>query len=106
MLGRERRTNVEGRRDVDAEPALRLDAALRGETQLFAIEMRPEGDTILVELASRSEGKYLIPPRVGEDRALPAHETVKAAQGFDRLDAWAKEEMIRVGEHHLGRKPV
>ena len=42
------------------------------------------------------------PPRVGEDRAVPAHEAVQAAEPRDALGAGAQHQVIGVGEHDVG----
>ncbi len=38
---------------------------------------------------------------VGDDRVLPAHEAIQAAELGDQLGARGEEEMERVAEHHL-----
>ena len=42
------------------------------------------------------------PPRVGEDRPVPAHEGVQAAEAGDALGAGAQHQVIGVGEDDVG----
>ncbi len=42
------------------------------------------------------------PPRVGEDRPVPAHEGVQAAEAGDAFRAGAQHQVIGVGEHDVG----
>jgi hypothetical protein len=48
---------------------LDLDAALRGQAMPAAVEMRGEGDAVLVELAHLRQRHDLKAAAVGEDRA-------------------------------------
>ena len=43
----------------------------------------------------------LVAARVGDDRALPAHELVQAAQLADQVLAGLDEQVERVAEHHV-----
>ena len=42
------------------------------------------------------------PPRVGQDRAVPAHEAVQAAEPRDALGAGPQHQVIGVAEHDVG----
>ena len=55
-----------------------------------------------VDLADVGELKDLEAAAVGEDRAVPAHEAVQAAQFGDQLVAGPQGEVIGVAEDDLG----
>jgi hypothetical protein len=48
------------------------------------------------------EGKNLESARVGEDRALPTHELVDAADLTKNLGSGTEEKVVGVGEEDLG----
>ena len=63
--------------------------------------MGVELDALLADLAQLGERKDLKAAAVGEDRAVPGHEAVQAAQGLDQLVAGSDVQMIGVGELDL-----
>ena len=47
------------------------------------------------------EREYLKSTTVGEDRAVPGHESMKSSKVFDHLKTRSQEEMIGVAENNL-----
>ena len=60
------------------------------KTALLLGDLRPLGEAEELEAAA-----------VGEDRAVPAHEAVQAAERRDDLFARPQGQVIGVGQHHL-----
>ncbi len=63
--------------------------------------MRAEGDALFGDLAQIAEAENLKSAGVGEDGAIPAHETVQAAQAPDQLMTRTQVEVIGVAEKKL-----
>ena len=87
-----------------SEPSLRLDLGdrLRREARLVSVVDRAERDAVVVDLRDRvAEGEDLIAPRVGEDRPVPAHEAVQAAELGDQVGSGPEGQVVRVAEHDL-----
>src|SRR5207253_1014202 len=53
------------------------------------------------DLGVLGEAKKLKAAAVGEDRAVPAHEGVQAAQIANYVLAWPQGQMIGVAQNHL-----
>ena len=101
-LGRARRALVEGHRDVRAERRLHRHRALGREALRRAVVDRAERDAVVVD---REQGvaqrEHLEAARVGEDRAVPAHEAVQAAELAHDLLARPQVQVVGVAEHDL-----
>ena len=97
-----RRAFVEHHLDVGAEQALHLDGALGREQMRCAVDMRLEGDAVLLDTAELRQRHDLIAAEVGEDRSVPAHEAVQPAKLGDALGAGPQHQMIGVGEDDVG----
>src|SRR5215470_12810933 len=76
LIRRVLRALVERHDDVGAEPDLRLHGALRTEEVRRAVEMRAEGHSFFTELPQLAEAEDLKSARIGENRAIPRHESV------------------------------
>src|ERR1017187_8121074 len=85
---------VELHLDVATERVLDLHRALWGKEMLGAIEMRPEGDSLLLDAAQLAEAENLESPAVGEDGAIPGHKFVQPAQVADQLVARPQIQVI------------
>src|SRR6201986_1544588 len=92
---------VEGHDDVGTQADLGGDGALGTEKVGGAIEVRAEGHPLFADLAQIAQAEDLKAARVGEDRAIPGHELLHAAELADHVNAWAKIEMIGVVEQAL-----
>jgi hypothetical protein len=64
--------------------------------------MRLEDDAALVDRAQGRQRQHLIAARIGEDRPIPIHESVQAAEPLDALRPRTQHQVIGVGEHDLG----
>ncbi len=93
--------DVEQHGDVAADRFLKRDDVLGREAVLAAVEVRAEGDAVVVEPPPALQAEDLKAAGVGEDGAVPRHETVQAARCLDRFKARPQPEMIGVGEHDL-----
>ena len=56
---------------------------------------------LLLDLPQTREGKYLEPAGVRQDRPVPRHELMQAAELFDHFIAWTKVQVICVGQLDL-----
>ncbi len=103
VMGRgKRRAFIEHHLDVGTEQALHLDGALRRQRHAGAVEMGLEGDAVFVELSQLGQRHDLIAAGIGEDRAVPVHETMQSPELGDALGAGAEHQMIGVGENDVG----
>ena len=71
-------------------------------TCVRAVDVRLEGDALVGDLAQLGEAHHLEAAGVGEDRPVPAHEAVQAAEPGDALGARPQHQMIGVGEDDVG----
>ena len=102
LLGRQLDALVELHLDVGAEQALDLDRALRRQHVRRAVDVRLEAHALLAHLADLGQRHDLEAAAVGEDRPVPAHEGVQAAEAGDALGAGAQHQVIGVAEHDVG----
>src|SRR5581483_8278157 len=101
------RADVEAHRDVGAEPLLHPRRELGREPLGRAVVDRAERDAVVVRLEQRvAEGEDLEAAGVREDRPVPAHERVEAAELGDQLLAGPEMEVVRVAEDDLGADPA
>ncbi len=66
------------------------------------VQVTAKCDPILVDLAVRFEREDLVAARIGQDRTLPAHETVQPAQFGDEFVARAQVEVVGIRQHQGG----
>ena len=117
---------VEREDDVGAELVLDPHRDLRGEPVHRAVEVRLEGDPVVVDdgqpvltgrddvvrlhpvdvhrehlLEPGAERQHLEPARVGERRAGPVHEPAEAAALLDDVRSGLQVQVIGVGQHRL-----
>ncbi len=104
MRRRKRRALVEHHLDVGAEQALHLDGALRRQLYRGAVDMRLEGDARFGNAAELGQRHDLIAAGIGEDRPVPMHEAMQAAEPGDALGARPQHQMIGVGEEDVGAR--
>ena len=100
LVGRVRRALVERHDDVGAERVLDLDRALGRELDRRAVDLALEAHAAVGDLGLRQR-EHLEAAAVGEDRAVPAHERVQAAELRHELLAGPQREVIGVREHDL-----
>ena len=63
--------------------------------------MRGKMHALLLDLPQTREGKYLEPAGVRQDRPIPRHELMQAAELLDHFIAWTKVQVICVGQLDL-----
>jgi hypothetical protein len=118
---------VEGEDDVGSELVLDPDRHLRGETVGGAVQMRDEGDAVVVDpgqallsfgdeviglnpagvfhehlAEARAQRHDLEPAAVGERRPGPVHERPEAARLGDDVRPGLQVQVVGVGQHRLG----
>ncbi len=92
---------VEGHRHVGAEQCLDLHRALGREAVRRAVEVRGEGDPVVVDAPQVRQREDLEAARVGQDRSVPAHEPMQATEPGDALGGRTQVQVVRVAEDHL-----
>ena len=114
----EGRALVEGERDVRAELGLHVHRGLRPHEPLAAVEVGAEPHPLLLDREDPrgalvaaaldllgygpvTHREDLVAARIGDDRALPAHELVQPAQLGDQVGAGLDEQVERVAQHHV-----
>ena len=101
MAGRILQTLVQHHDDVGPQRHLDFHRPLGREELRAAVEMRAEGHALLAQLANLVHGENLEAAAVGQQRALPAHEAVQAAQLTDGFVAGAQKQVVGVGQQKL-----
>ena len=115
---------VEDERDVGAERRLHLHRHLRRDEQRRPVAVGAEPNPLLADRDDRAvvtalaaaslhlvrhspvrQGEDLEATRVGDQRALPAHEAVQPAGGRDPLGARRDEQVVGVAEDQLVAQP-
>ena len=66
--------------------------------------MTAELRTLFVDAHQWPKGDHLKSTRVGQDRSIPLHELMEAAEALHPFMSWAQIEVIGVGEDDLGTK--
>ena len=93
---------IERHHDVAADRHLCFDAELRAEKNRPSIEIALKDGARFAHRARMRQGKDLESARVGEDGAIPAHETVYAAGAPENFRTRSEQQMISVCEQNLG----
>ncbi|KAG1434092.1 hypothetical protein G6F57_021751 [Rhizopus arrhizus] len=100
--GRVRGALVEDHHHVRIEDLLDLHALFRAQEYPGTVGRRGESDTLLGDLAAVGQREHLETTRIGQDRAIPAAETVQAAVVGDDVQARAQVQVEGVAEDDLG----
>ena len=87
---------VERDGDIGAECLLHRNRQLGREAVVRAIEVALERDAVIVDLAQLTQRHDLEAAGVGQDRPVPGHELVKAAEGGYARVAGAQIEVVGV----------
>jgi hypothetical protein len=90
---------VERHRDVGSELPLNVDRLLRRQQAAAAVHVTLELDALVAHLPKSFEGEHLKAPRVGDDRAIPRHERVEAAELRDYILSRPHVEMVGVRQY-------
>ena len=67
-----------------------------------AVEVRPEVDTVFVNLPALGKAEDLISTAIGQDRFVPANEFVEAAAARDQFVARPQHQMVGVAKNDAG----
>ena len=95
------RAFIECHHDIAAQQALDFHAALGREHVFRAIDMAAEFDALLGQLAQFGQAHHLVAAAVGQDRALPVHEFMQAAQPRHPLGPRAEHQVIGIAENDV-----
>ena len=96
---RARRALVEGHDDVGAELAPGSPSTAPGRARCgAAVDVALEARPFLVETPQGGQAEDLVAAAVGQERPVPAHEAVQAAEGGHEVVARAQHEVVGVGE--------
>jgi hypothetical protein len=93
---------IKGNGNIWSERLLHLNRAFRCEEVHGAIEVTAELRTLFVNAHQRPKGDHLEATRVSQDRSIPLHEFVKAAEALHPLMSWAQIEVIGIRKDDLG----
>ena len=93
---------VERHRHVRAEGPLDLGRALRGEDAAAAVHVTLKLDAVIGYAAEALEREHLEAAGVRQQRPVPGHEPVQAAELRDDVLAGPHVQVVGVGEHHPG----
>ena len=96
-----RRAFVELHLDVGSQKILHLDGALGRQFMRRAINMRAESHATFGNGPKLAQRHDLIAAGIGQDRAVPAHEAMEAAESRDPLGSRAQHEVIGVAENDI-----
>ena len=81
---------------------LDLDGAFRRQDVFGAVDVAGEGDGLLLHLGNPGQGHDLKTARVGQDRLVPAHESVQPAQALHPFGTGAQHQVIGVAQQDVG----
>jgi hypothetical protein len=93
---------VERHGDIDAEGLLDFHGELGRVVMLGAVDVGAEADAVFGDFAEAGEGEDLEAAAIGEDRAVPPHEAVDAAEPLDEAMAGPEVEVVGVDEDDAG----
>ena len=97
---RQRGAMIQAHGHIGAQRLLDGYGALGCQFQEPAIDVRPEGHSVVSDPVPGRQAEDLEPTRIGQDRAVPSHERVQAAERGDGLLAGPEGQVIRVGQEH------
>src|SRR6266516_1554578 len=92
---------IENHRDVAAEGCLNFHRDFRRDKGRRPIYVILKMQAFVRDLPQLRERKNLISAAIGQDRAIPSHEPVKAAKMFDHIESGPDEQMIGISENDL-----
>ena len=92
---------VEHHRHVAAQKLLDGHRPFRRDGHQPAVDVRAEDGFLLGDFDAMGEAEELEAAAVGQDRPVPAHEAVQAAERGDHLFAGPQREMIGIAQDHL-----
>ena len=94
-----RRTFVQTHNAVGSQLLLDANALFRRQFENTAIDMGPKNDLVVIHFALLRQAKHLKATAVGQDRTVPAHESMQPAKFFNNVRSRPQGQMIRVGQN-------
>ena len=94
------RALIEHHRHVRADQLLDAHALGRAEEHLRAVHRAAEAHALLADAPVLGQREDLVAAAVRQDRPVPAHEAVQAAQRRDRLRAGPQGQVVGVRQDH------
>ena len=88
--------------DVGSEGPLDFDGTLWCDLAPASVDVRLELDAVFLDLAQVGQRKSLVAAAIGENRALPVHELVKAPKLANELMTGPEVEVVGVAKNDLG----
>ena len=101
VIARVRRALIKGHDDVGADAALDVHRRLRAKQVLAAIDVAAERHALLGNLAAVRQAEHLITAAVRQNGAVPAHEFVQPAAGFEHIRARTQVQMVGIAQNDL-----
>ena len=92
---------IERHHDVGADDLLRLDAALRTQTNQGAVDVAREFGIFLAQRAASGQREDLVAARIGEHGSRPVHEPMDAAEFLEDVETRSQQQVVGVGEQDL-----
>ena len=92
---------IKSHRNIRAKIRLDLHAFLRPHKNPVPIQMRCKGHTLLPYFPQTGERKNLKATGIRQNRPIPAHEPMQAAQRTDYLITGAQMQMVGIGQLDL-----
>ena len=102
LISRQRRAFVETHDDIGSQQPLDFHAGFRRQHVFRAVDMAGEGHALFGQLAQTGQRHHLKAARIGQDRAVPVHETVQPAQTRDAFRAGPQHQVIGVAQQDVG----
>ena len=97
---------VEHHRHVATQKLLDGHRPFRRDGHQPAVDVRAEDGFLLGDFHAMREAEDLEAAAIGQNRPIPAHETVQAAERGDYLLAGPQREMIGIAQDHLRPAPA
>ena len=94
-------TLIESHDDVRAQIPLDLHGAAGRQSSRAAVQMAAEGDAVGVNPVDFAQAEYLESAGIGQERTVPAHEIMQAAQIAHEFVARAQVQVVGVGKDQL-----
>ena len=88
-------------RDIATEFFLDSNRVFWSQMNFSSVEMRLERRSVFRNFVDVSEREDLESTAVGQDRFVPAHESMQAAQFGDEFAGWTQSQMIGVAKQYL-----
>src|SRR5215472_6855862 len=96
-----RRAFVKNHCGIAAEYCLNFHCDLRRNEGSTSIKVILKVNAFVRDLSQLREGKNLVPTAISQNRSIPVHEFMQAAEMLDHVDARSDKQMISIPENDL-----